>query len=200
MEHEKIYPDLERRPEGTEAASQLLNNKLKFMRRETFESDLIFLTDKLNHYNKLLKRWKNINSALKYTNLGLSIFIGLGGVILIGVTEGLIIPAIALSTGPIVSNAVNTLFNLSLTRNKIKKYRNLINELETTKNKLFLYHQKCLKDNELTDEEIKTSKAIVKKVKNKLMKIKEETININNDNEKINFLLEKIKEYDLRLK
>jgi hypothetical protein len=67
MENEnKLYPNISK--EYIENVE--LKAKYEKIRLQYFENDLTFITDKINHYNKLLKKWKKIDNGIKYTHIG----------------------------------------------------------------------------------------------------------------------------------
>jgi hypothetical protein len=185
---ENFYPDLSNYNES------FLKQKLEKLRLQNFENDLTFITDKINHYSKLLKKWKKVDTGVKYTNIGLTSLCTVGGLILLGVSTlgtGIIaITGVGIAGGfivggtPLFTNALQGVFNITLIKNRKKKYRKIVDELNKYKNELFLYHQKALKDEVLTDEEINMSKEIVDKAKNVILKIKDNNKLDDNNEEK----------------
>jgi hypothetical protein len=108
---------------------------------------------------------------------------------ILAATGASIVGSLIVGGTPVVTNIVQGLFNFSLIKNRKKKYRTLVEKLSKYKHELFMYHQKALKDEILTDEEIETSKIIINKAKNVILKIKEDNIketNANFDPELIN--------------
>ena len=180
-------------------------NKLKQMRIKDFENDLTFLIDKIKHYNKLRRRWKKFDIAVRYFDIGIGSLFGIAGITLsVLVTYGIIlIPTITVLIGtfPLSNTIIHGILNFGLIKRKLKKYNDLVKELEMSKYKLFLFHQKALHDNLLTDKEIETSKLIVSEIKNKILKIQiDNEIKDSNENKDNNtFLLGKIKEMETLL-
>ena len=176
MSSNSLYPSIKINEEDNHRSLSELKLKLNQQRIEDFENDLFWIRDRLKHYNKLLNRYKKFDLGIKYGDISMSILIGItSSALLITTTAGVFIPIVVsgIFTGiPIGYSMLHGILNLSVFKRKVDKYTKIIKFLEGGKNKLFIYHQKCLEDDILTDDEIHKSKEIISDIRNKLLELK----------------------------
>ena len=167
-----------------------LRSSLEKQKIINFQNDVRFIDDKLNHYEKLERKWKKINNIFKYLALGITSISSIGGVCLLaistaGITSFIIVPVgITLASSSVIVNFIDGALSLNLSRKKIKHFRDLVIVLNNAKHDLYLFQRKALNDEIITDEELNESRKIVEKCKNEIIQLqtKNEIKNVNSNN------------------
>ena len=178
-ENNTLYPKL-----SEHVASDILaayKADLEKQRVINFKNDVHYLEQQIKHYNKLYKRWKRVDTGLRYFSVAIAGVSSIGGVIILSVVTGGIgtvvaLPvSIALGSLAIGTNFIDGVLSKTLSSKLKKKYHELLKIFEQAKNELFLFHRKAMMDGKLDDTELKISHEIVERCKNFSLKHKAET-------------------------
>jgi len=160
-------------------------------RNKKILNDIKYLEEKLNHYNKVKRKWSKANTTFNI----LSIIIGSSATIVTLVsTSGFIIIPLYVTSLVALSGVTETILIQSLScavleKNK-KLYQSICNEIRNTISKLYIYHQKALNDGIIDEKELEQIEQIIlnleetiNKIKNKQdIKVKSKKLNQNEIN------------------
>lgn len=143
-----------------------------------FLSEKKKLNELLAHYTKIKNRWTRADSTIKITGITLGFLLtccsiciaplstlGFGTVVIVTSSVAGGISALDLFLTETIS--------IGITSKKKKIYREICQCLELGINKLYLYQIKALSDDNLTNEEIESSKKIIEEIKRSCEAIKE---------------------------
>ena len=174
----KIYPQLE----------DDINKNINVQRAQKLLILLQVKQDKLNHYEKIFKRWRKLHKIIRITNLTLTTLIGTTLTTLAVITtQGIIIPALVfgiLGGYGTLETTIMEGMNIGLIKKKKERYKNKIDIIKDGVNKMYFYYEKAREDGEITVDEIEGF--------NKLMKDLDEKLNSNDimkieTNDQLNF-------------
>lgn len=157
-------------------------------RNKKIINDIKTLEDKLNHYNKVRRKWSKAKTSFDI----ISILIGSSATIVTVVsTAGILAIPLYITSLVALSGVTETILiqslSLSIFSQKKKLYQNISNEIKSTISKLYIFHQKALDDGFIDNDEIQQIEKIIndmdaniKKVKNQ-NSIKFETNQLNKE-------------------
>ena len=191
---ENIYPNLNEYKQDLEK-QKLIN----------FKNDLDYLKQQIVHYNKLYKKWKEIDSVLRYFSIVITGVSSIGSVTILSIgTGGVLSPLILpLSLGfgslTVFTNFLDGILSKTVSSKRKKKYLEILKVFEQAKNELFLFHQKALIDNKLEDTEIKISHEVVERCKNYILKEKNNNTEIEDLKKQMTALTESLKSPNFNL-
>jgi len=133
------------------------------------------LEEYLLHYKKIKKRWTKVDSSVKIIGVGL---VGITSLTAAVVAPVVNIPILTMILSGIAAGKVVLTETISIgyTSKKVKQYREIIDNINYTINKLFLFNQKAMSDNILSIDEIKMAQKITKELKDNIKKIKNKLI------------------------
>ena len=192
MTEKKLYPsiieDTNVIPTAPPISKCIDKSIIQTERNKKILNDIKTLEEKYNHYNKVRKKWSKANTTANV----ISLIIGSSAAILTVVgTSGIIVIPLAITSIVGISGIAETILVQSVLigmfNNKRKRYQQLSEEVNNTKSKLYVFHQKALDDGFIdNDEVIKIENILnnlnknINKIKNKHIKIKSNT-KLNND-------------------
>ena len=152
MSTERIYPSLE------EITEDELNHKIteanhadriRFMKEKRKQ-----LQEKLKHYTKLKKRWVMVKNISECAGVGLTVICGVLAVVSTTGVLGIPLLLILTTSSGTLASLITTITNKTF----IQKHRNSLKrkhaQTKEIYDKLFLYFQKCVEDNFITQQEI----------------------------------------------
>ena len=192
-----IYPKLPQDPSQEVATYKAGLEKQRLI---IFKNDLDYLKQQITHYSKLYRKWKKLDTGLRYFSVAITGVTSVGGVIILSVVTGgigsaLAIPiSLAFGSLAVVTNFVDGILSKTLSSKRKKKYHELMKMFEQAKNELFLFQQKALLDGVLDDSELKISHEIVERCKNTRLKTSEKSAtDIDDLKKQMNTIAENIK-------
>jgi hypothetical protein len=164
-----IYPDIKQIDKETE---NLINNNINTQRAQKLISLIQSKQDKLNHYIKVHSRWRKAYKVLRIINLTCSSLVG-GSILTLGIitTNGIIIPGLVLALlggyGTIESVIMEGM-NIGLIKKKKLRFKNKIDILTSSINKMHYYFEKARQDGLITLEEIEGFNLLMTELENNL--------------------------------
>ena len=179
MDANTLYPKLSDHTDPDVVAAY--KSDLEKQRLINFKNDLDYLKQQIGHYGKLYRRWKKIDTGLRYFSVAITGVSSIGGVIILSIVTGGIgsvfaLPvSIALGSLAVGTNFIDGVLSKTLSSKRKKKYHELMKIFEQGKNELFLFQQKALIDGKLDDTELRISHEIVERCKNLRLKQSEQT-------------------------
>ena len=166
-----IYPTLNN-TQLQEASQTIYKTRIS-----DFTNDKKSLEDLLLHYKKIKERWTAADSGIKLTGVVLAGLLGVSSAVTGGII--ILIPGIALTIVSAVCGGVGAVnlfliegVSIGLTSRKKKVYREICECINHGIDKLYLFHQKALKDGELSDSELEESKKLIQDVRKQIATIK----------------------------
>ena len=172
FENNNIYPKMEDKNLEDKVCETINKTRIS-----EFTSDKKRLEDLLVHYKKVRKRWTAADSGIKLTGLVIAGTLGVAS----AVTGGciIIIPGIVMAIVSAVCGGIGAVnlfliegVSIGVTSKRKKFYREICECIEHGIDKLYLFHQRALKDGVLSDGELTESKKIIKDVQNQISTIK----------------------------
>jgi hypothetical protein len=182
-EENRIYPSL------TEIDKVEVLNKINSQRAEKLLSIIKSKQEKLEHYEKVFKRWRNLHKTLRILNICGTSLVG-ASICVLGFlsTGGIAIPVLAIAIlggyGTIESTILEGM-NVGLIKQKKERFRNKIDIIKTGINKMYYFYEKARQDNKITLDEIEQFNVLLKELENSLASNELAKVNVN---DKINFL------------
>ena len=198
MEGNTLYPKLSEHVDTDVVGAYKAD--LEKQRLINFKNDLDYLKQQIIHYDKLYKRWKKVDTGLRYFSVAITGVSSIGGVIILSIVTGGIgsvfaLPvSIALGSLAESTNFIDGVLSKTLSSKRKKKYHELMKIFEQAKNELFLIQQKALIDGKLDDTELKISHEIVERCKSlRLGKSEKSATEIDDLKKQMNAIAENIK-------
>lgn len=135
-----------------------------------FLSERKKLDELLAHYTKIKNRWTRADSTIKITGITLGFLltccsICIAPISTLGFGTVLIVTSSVAGGISALDLFLTETISIGLTSKKKKIYREICQCLELGINKLYLYQIKALSDNNLTNDEIETSKKIIEEIR-----------------------------------
>ena len=162
---EKIYafaPTAEMYKDAKQAEAQSKINEFLSERKK--------LDELLAHYTKIKNRWTRADSTIKITGITLGFLLTCCSICIaplstLGFGTVLIVTSSIAGGISALDLFLTETISIGLTSKKKKIYREICQCLELGINKLYLYQIKALSDNNLTNDEIETSKKIIEEIR-----------------------------------
>ena len=149
-----------------------------------FLSERKKLDELLAHYTKIKNRWTRADSTIKITGITLGFLltccsICIAPISTLGFGTVLIVTSSVAGGISALDLFLTETISIGLTSKKKKIYREICQCLELGINKLYLYQIKALSDNNLTNDEIETSKKIIEEIRRSCEALKIKAYKVN---------------------
>ena len=153
--------------------------QIQFERGKKIKNDIKLLEDKSEHYTKVKRKWSRADKTVRYTGItigaGLTITEMITGII---GSVGLITPEVLGTAGPIITiisgveSIITQAFGMGIFSKKRKLYQKIVEEVNNTKSKLYVFYQKAKLDGIISNDEMKMAEDIINQMYDNIEAIK----------------------------